>query len=227
MRHRGYFKEIFRITKMNLLISFGPLKTYIDDVRCITNNSSGIMGYRLAGEALRRKYNVKAVVGSTNLRPLKGLKGWIEVESHSGLKKVMDKEFQWADIIIMGAAVCDFMPLKKKSGKIKRSNAGLNLQLKATSSIIGSLSKKRGRKGKFLVGFSLESEYFIARAIDKRSRDGLDMTLAFYLDKDSTPYGENHCESAIVAEDFIIKMPVLDKTILAKRVLDILDKRYI
>ncbi|MDP8216291.1 MAG: phosphopantothenoylcysteine decarboxylase [Candidatus Kaelpia imicola] len=209
---------------MNLLISFGPLKAYIDDVRCITNNSSGIMGYSLAREALRRKYNVKAVAGPTNLQPLKGLKDWLGVESYSDLKKAMEREFQWADIIIMGTAVCDFVPLRKKSGKIKRSNAGLNLQLKSTSSIIGSLSKKRGRKRKLLVGFSLESEHFIARAIDKRSRDDLDMTLAFYLNKDSMPYGDNHCEPALVARDFIIKMPVLSKAVLAGYVLDVLDK---
>ncbi len=209
---------------MNLLISLGPLKAYLDDVRCITNNSSGIMGYSLAREALRRNYNVKVVAGPTNLQPLKKLKGWIRVESHSDLEKVMQKEFRWADVIIMGAAVCDFVPYKKEDGKIKRSKAGLNLQLKATSSIIGSLSRKRGRKAKTLVGFSLESKHFIARAVDKRKRDGLDMTLAFYLNRDNLPYGDNCCESAIVAEDFVIKMPVLSKTVLAKHLLDVLDR---
>jgi len=212
---------------MNLLISFGPLKAYIDDVRYITNNSSGIMGYNIAKEALSRKYNVKAAVGPIGLKPLKGLKAWIEVETHSELKEIMGREFGWADIIIMGAAVYDFAPVKKRSGKIKRSAGDWNLQLKATSSIIGSLSRKRGRKEKFLVGFSLESEHFIRGALKKCRRDNLNTTLAFYLDKDRMPYGDNTCDSAIVAEDFIIKMPTLKKDLLAKKLLDFLDREVV
>jgi phosphopantothenoylcysteine decarboxylase / phosphopantothenate---cysteine ligase len=212
---------------MNLLISFGPLKAYIDDVRYITNNSSGIMGYEITKEALlRKKYKVKAVVGSGVLKPLKGLKDWIEVDNYAELKKAMDVEFQWADIIIMGAAVCDFAP-QKRSGKIKRAAGDLNLRLKATSSIIGSLSRKRGRKEKFLAGFSLENESFISNALDKRARDKLDMTLAFYLDKIDSPYGDNACQSAVVSEDYVLKMPVFKKDRLAKYILDVIERELL
>ena len=48
---------------MKILITAGPTREYIDDVRFLSNASSGRMGYSLAAAALARGHRVELVTG--------------------------------------------------------------------------------------------------------------------------------------------------------------------
>ncbi|HEO64121.1 MAG TPA: hypothetical protein ENN78_02505 [Candidatus Omnitrophica bacterium] len=206
---------------MNLLISFGPSRAYIDDVRYITNNSSGFMGYSLVLEALKRGFSVRAVVGGSNLKPPKQIDSWVEIEEHQQLKNQMFKNFDWSDVVIMAAAVCDFIPKARFKGKIPRASGGFNLKLESSQSIIGALAKHSIRKNKVLIGFSLESKDFIAKAEQKRAANNLDALFAFSLK--CNPFGNKPCSTAIVLPGRVERLPFLSKTALAAYMIDAVE----
>lgn len=209
---------------MNLLLSFGPLRAYIDEVRFITNRSTGTFGYKLLKEAVLRGYKVKAVVGITKfLRPL-GVEDWIEVEEYDDLRKAMETNFNWADILIMAAAVPDFIPGKRIQGKISRKISYLNLRLKATESIIKTLSKRRDRKNKIMVGFSLEKGSTIKKALEKLKENHLNLIVSVNLDREIPPFGNNPVSIALVEDKRVEKFPRLRKFKLSEYIFDKIEE---
>ena len=63
-----------------------------------------------------------------------------------------------SDIVVMAAAVADYMPERPSSGKIEKSEAPLDLRLVRTPDILAELGRARGGARKpVLVGFAAES----------------------------------------------------------------------
>ncbi len=196
---------------MKILISLGPLRAYIDDVRFITNRSTGTLGYKILEAALLRRHQVKAVVGVCNFLRPQGIKEWIEVEEYHQLKQAMETHYDWADVIVMAAAVPDFLPEKKFSGKIPRSQKVLILKLKASESILGTLAKKKQRDKKLIVGFSLEKENSIEKAIKKFQEHKLDLMVSAILDELIPPFGGNPLSLVLIEKDRIERLPLWRK----------------
>ena len=57
---------------MRILITAGPTREYIDDVRYLSNASSGQMGYALAAAAVAAGHQAVLVSGPTLLTPPPG-----------------------------------------------------------------------------------------------------------------------------------------------------------
>src|ERR1700754_3446315 len=57
---------------MRILITAGPTREYLDDVRFLSNASSGRMGYALAEAALAAGHQVVLVTGPVTLTPPAG-----------------------------------------------------------------------------------------------------------------------------------------------------------
>ena len=55
-------------TKLNILITAGGTREYIDPVRFIANASTGQMGYALARAAVKAGHAVTLITGPTTLR---------------------------------------------------------------------------------------------------------------------------------------------------------------
>ncbi len=209
---------------MNLLISFGPLKVFIDEVRFISNSSSGIFGYKLLEEGLKRRYKAKAILGKTGLKRPQGVKGWTEVSQYQEMLEALVKNFPWADILIMAAAVPDFMPHKKEAGKIPRKSGSLSLKLKATKSILGELAKKKGREDKILVGFSLETENALKKAQQTLKAHNLDLVVALSLKESNMPFGDARVSASLVFADKIKRLPLLKKGRAAEYIFDAIEE---
>lgn len=60
---------------MRILITAGPTREYLDDVRYLSNASSGRMGYALAEAAIARGHQVILVTGPVGLTPPQKLPG--------------------------------------------------------------------------------------------------------------------------------------------------------
>ena len=58
---------------MRILITAGPTREYLDDVRYLSNASSGRMGYALAAKALAAGHEVILVTGPVDLPPPVGM----------------------------------------------------------------------------------------------------------------------------------------------------------
>lgn len=135
-----------------ILITMGTTRGYIDDVRYISNYSSGALGSRIAEEFYRQGFMTSVVQGPCPIIP-KSYTKLIPVETNiemgASVKNVEALGIQGA---VFAASVLDFVPNERKTGKI-RSTEDLKVQFQATPKIIASVETPL----KFKVGFKLET----------------------------------------------------------------------
>ncbi|RTH86395.1 bifunctional phosphopantothenoylcysteine decarboxylase/phosphopantothenate--cysteine ligase CoaBC [Campylobacter jejuni] len=151
-------KDIFNITKRELLkekfwcdrsvvITGGGTKEKIDDVRCVSNFSSGKTAKAIADAFYFLGARVKLLSSVEFDTPYELCK----FESSKDLRELLDKNLNH-DFLIMTAAVSDFIPQSVK-GKIKKNEhlQGLNLYLSLNEDLLKTC-KFQGKK----IGFKME-----------------------------------------------------------------------
>lgn len=156
---------------MRVIVTAGPTREYIDDVRFISNPSTGKMGYAVAAEARRRGHEVHLLSGPTCLSAPEGAKV-SRFESVEELKSLLTASLKEADCLVMAAAVGDYRPRERTSGKRKKTQ-NLTLELVATPDVLASVGDSRG--GRIHVGFAVESENGPENARRKLDSKQLDM----------------------------------------------------
>ncbi|MDP6670516.1 MAG: bifunctional phosphopantothenoylcysteine decarboxylase/phosphopantothenate--cysteine ligase CoaBC, partial [archaeon] len=129
-----------------ILVTAGPTAEDIDDIRYISNKSSGKMGVWLAEEAVARGAKVVLVRGNTMVEPNCVLKD-INVKSAQELFAAIKENIN-ADVIIHAAAVSDYT-VEKQGGKIS-SEKGLALELTPTTKVLEKI--KELNSSIFLIG---------------------------------------------------------------------------
>ncbi len=158
-----------------VLLVYGRTEEMIDDVRVITNRSSGKMGIEIAREIKRNGGYLYQVVGKTSIPPYQRDEVVYATSSNEMMEKVkglLDK----VDILVMAAAVSDFRPEKRIEGKVKReAKKVLNLKLTKTEDILKSLLPYK--KHRIFVGFALSDE-IEKDAVIKLKEKGLDIVVA-------------------------------------------------
>ena len=165
-----------------VLVTAGATREPIDDVRFISNPSSGRMGVALAREAWLRGADVTLIAGHTEA-PVPGYLKVVRVGSASEMHAAARKEAKGAAVIALAAAVGDFIA-KKEKGKMSsgRKNASISL-LPAPK--ISDAVRKWNRKAK-LVLFKAESGVSGAelkrRALEKMRKCGADLIVANDVD---------------------------------------------
>ncbi len=176
-------------TGKRLLITAGPTVEPIDDVRFISNHSTGKMGYALAAEAEMLGANVTLVSGPVHIPPPENV-NIINVQSAEEMFQAASKVFPDCDIAIMTAAVADFTPKVKVSGKIKKDNIGnsMTIELVRTKDILAELSKSKSPKQK-VIGFALESENEIENGLKKLHKKNCDMIVVNSASKPNSGFG--------------------------------------
>jgi len=159
---------------MRLLVTAGPTREHIDDVRFISNASSGRMGCAIAAAALARGHDVVLVCGPLQVAPpacrLR------RVVSTSDMLEQACEALPKADAVIMAAAPADFRPASRADHKISKGEGGLTLELVPTPDILTEVARRRTRQ--VLVGFALETQDLVARARHKLEAKGLDLIVA-------------------------------------------------
>ena len=153
-----------------VVITGGATTEKIDDVRAITNFSSGKMARALARAFYHAGAEVKLLASfETANEPFEILK----FSSSSELLELCKSECEGANLLVMCAAVSDFVPTKI-DGKIKKEDVveSLNLSLKRNVDILQSLKELKCKK----IGFKLEisSESALKSARSMLEKKGLD-----------------------------------------------------
>jgi len=134
-----------------VLVVAGATVEPIDDVRVITNRSTGGTGIELAKAAFEHGANVELWLGRHEVE----VPSWLSTKPFETTNDLMAMaEKAEADICIVPAAVSDFAPSKKQPGKIPSRSGALTLDLQPTPKVLN-----RFRKGarKALVGFKAEA----------------------------------------------------------------------
>ena len=142
-----------RIPKV--IITAGACYEMIDDVRAITNLSSGKMGLALAFAYYLRGFDVTLISSAQNLpKSMENLE-FLSFKSSADLLEILkNKKLAKDDLLVMAAAISDYIPAKKAKGKIKKSGANLNLELKENIDILSSLKELKCKK----IGFKMEMD---------------------------------------------------------------------
>ena len=142
-----------RIPKV--IITAGACYEMIDDVRAITNLSSGKMGLALAFAYYLRGFDVTLISSAQNLpKSMENLE-FLSFKSSADLLEILkNKKLAKDDLLVMAAAISDYIPSQKAKGKIKKSGANLNLELKENIDILSSLKELKCKK----IGFKMEMD---------------------------------------------------------------------
>ena len=199
-----------------IVVTAGGTQEPVDPVRCLTNRSSGKMGYALAEAARDRGAGVVLVSAHSSLNKPIGM-DVVNVGTANEMYEAVRKAVTKADALIMAAAVADYRPKKVSKSKIKRERASsLTLELERTPDIIGEV------KGKFLrVGFAAESEDLVANAKRKLKAKRLDLIVANDITSKVSGIGADTNEVVIIdRKGKIEELPLLPKREVADRIMD-------
>lgn len=160
------------LSGVHVLVTAGRTEEDIDEVRYITNRSSGRMGFAVARKAKEMGAKVTLIHGTVDVPP-PDVDSVKRVVSADDMRRAVYRAFPRSDVLIMAAAVSDFTPSKKRRGKISRGGEKLSLNLEPTVDILASLVKKK-KEDQIVVGFALEADDAEKRAREKSRRKGCD-----------------------------------------------------
>ncbi len=211
MKNDLNLKENFLKGK-TILISAGPTYEKIDDVRFISNYSSGKMGYALARQAQKAGANVILVSGPVSIPSPEGIVK-IDVESADEMYDAVFNEFYKCDIAIMAAAVADYTTVNPFNGKLKKTEIGekLILELQSTNDILASLGSEKNEMQK-LVGFALESNNDIENGWKKLKEKNCDMLVVNSSNKPGSGFrGDDNTITILLNDGSEESFPTMSK----------------
>ena len=142
---------------MRILITAGPTREYLDDVRYLSNASSGRMGYAIAEAVIAAGHHAVLVSGPVMLAPPLGCEVH-QVETTQDLHDTCSRLFIDCQGVIATAAVCDYRPRERFPGKLAKTGVSLELELVETADVLAELGMQKGNR--WIVGFALESDEF-------------------------------------------------------------------
>ncbi|MFK7738947.1 MAG: phosphopantothenoylcysteine decarboxylase [Planctomycetota bacterium] len=139
---------------LNILITAGPTREHFDDVRFLSNASSGRMGCALAEAALAAGHRVTMVLGPVEIEPPAGVVV-VSVVSALEMQAAAERAFDECDLVVAAAAVSDWRPIARQPGKPARQPGRLTVELEENPDIVAGLAARKGSRVVF--GFALES----------------------------------------------------------------------
>ena len=204
-----------------VLITAGPTWEPVDPVRFVGNRSSGRTGYALARAAWRKGARVTLVSGPTRQARPPGVER-VEIATAREMLDAVSEAIPSADVVIFAAAVADFRPVRRRSGKIKRADRGgsLSVELAANPDVALDTIPLR-RPGARVVGFALETDDLLARASAKMERKAFDLVVANHArGPEGGPWGERNAVTLIASDGSAEELPVMSKHEIAEAILD-------
>ena len=157
------------------IVSAGPTFEDIDPVRFIGNRSSGKMGFAIAAAAARRGAQVVLVAGPVALTSPVGVQR-VDVRSAAQMHAAVITALP-ADVYIGAAAVADYAPAQVATGKIKKNDDRLTLELVRTPDILAEIAV-HAQRPRLVVGFAAETDDVEGYARGKLEKKKLDLIAA-------------------------------------------------
>lgn len=141
-----------------VLISAGGTREALDPVRFIGNRSTGAMGVALASAARARGAEVTLVHANIEVTLPYGVT-LMDAPTAADMAQAMISQQPSHDIVIMAAAVADWVPESPSAEKISKSSVGevWSPALRRSVDILAALGDAKPQ-GQYLIGFAAETE---------------------------------------------------------------------
>ena len=224
------------ITKKDLegkriLITAGPSREAIDNVRYLSNKSSGRMGIEIAKEASARGADVLLVAGECMVKIPEYIKT-NHVESADDFIKAIKDEISYNnyDFFISAAAISDYKPVELIEGKISSDNVKeLNVNMKLTPKILDIARRKDYNL--FIIAFKAETNVsrseLIDRAYDRLLKSESDLIVANDVGREDIGFNSKDNEVYIInKEKHITHIEKHTKRYVASKIIDVALENY-
>jgi phosphopantothenoylcysteine decarboxylase/phosphopantothenate--cysteine ligase len=222
-----------------VVVAAGPTQEPVDDVRFLGNRSSGKMGFAAAATAAARGATVTLVAGPGTPPTPAGVEHRVDVGTTAEMQQALFAAAKDADVVVMAAAVADFRPATRATGKLSRRQAqgnnagsGPTLALAANPDLLAALSQVRGDAHlPFLVGFAAESADGDASALAERAaaklvEKGCEAIIANDISQAGIGFGaDDNAVTVIFADGTQTEIPRASKTAVADRIWSLLVPR--
>jgi phosphopantothenoylcysteine decarboxylase/phosphopantothenate--cysteine ligase len=153
------------------VVTAGPTREPLDDVRFLSSPSSGRMGFAVADAARRAGHRVVLVSGPVDLPDPRGVRT-VRVVTALEMRRAVLSAFRGADALVMTAAVSDYRPARRRAGKWKKGAARISLPLVRNPDILAEAGRRKGRR--VCIGFAVEVGAPLRSAREKVRRKNLD-----------------------------------------------------
>jgi phosphopantothenoylcysteine decarboxylase/phosphopantothenate--cysteine ligase len=218
-----------------VVVAAGPTQEPVDDVRFLGNRSSGKMGFAAAATAAARGAAVTLVAGPGTPPTPAGVDKRVDVGTTAEMQQALFAAAKDADVVVMAAAVADFRPATRATGKLSRRGAqgpGPTLALAANPDLLAALSQARGDAHlPFLVGFAAEAADGDASALAERAaaklvEKGCEAIIANDISQAGIGFGaDDNAVTVIFADGTQTEIPRASKTAVADRIWSLLVPR--
>lgn len=219
----GFFLTGLQLKGKKVLVTAGPTYEKIDPVRFIGNYSSGKMGFAIADECARRGADVTLVAGPVSIECEQKTVKRVNVETAREMHEAASAAFPACDVAILSAAVADYRPATEASEKIKRTTAGMTIELEANPDIAASLGAQKGKK-QLLVGFALETNNGEEHARAKLNKKNLDFIVLNSLEDKGAGFSCDTNKVTIIDREGKSDYPLKSKKDVAKDIVSYMSK---
>jgi len=202
-----------------VLVTAGGTREPLDPVRCLTNRSSGKMGYALARAAWERGARVILVTTATEVEPPWGI-DLRRVETAAEMAREVLGLFPQVDVVIKAAAVADFRPSRPAAEKIKKGDQEvLTVTLEPTVDILAELGRRKEKQ--ILVGFAAETGRALEQGAQKMKAKKADLMVVNDVTREGAGFGSDTNQVTLLYPDGRRdELPLLPKPEVAHRILD-------
>ncbi|MBK8233143.1 MAG: bifunctional phosphopantothenoylcysteine decarboxylase/phosphopantothenate--cysteine ligase CoaBC [Candidatus Eisenbacteria bacterium] len=210
------------VRRGRLLVTAGGTEEPIDPVRCISNRSSGKMGFAVAEAGRDLGYDVTVIHAATSTPPPSGVT-LLPVRTAEEMGNALHHLHADFDLLVMAAAVADYRPRRAHAVKLPSGEASMRVDLVPNPDLLASLRGQR--EGKLTVGFALEwggtPRERVARARRKLQEKGCDLiALNNPLESDSQFGGDTNRITLLYADGRTRELGLLSKYDAARALLD-------
>jgi len=181
-----------------VIVTAGPTRHFIDDVRFISNPSSGKMGYELAREAWILGASVILLLGKGSRVPAPHFAQVEYFDTALQLLESLEKYAYGVDILIMAAAVGDFIP-EYREGKLNRREGSISISLLPSPDVVRTIKKKYPNL--YVVGFAAETSTDLDRVFKKMREKGIDAIVYNDVSRKDIGFGSDYNEVYIIFND--------------------------
>lgn len=208
-----------------VVVTAGPTREALDAVRCLSNYSSGKMGFAIARAAREQGAEVILITGPVSLPAPPSVRR-VDVVTAEEMRTAVFDHVGGASMFISCAAIADYRPLSPlPAAKIKKNSEMMQLHLVRTPDVLTDVAAATVHP--FLIGFAAETHSLAANARSKLLEKNLDVIVANQVGPNA-PYnfGDDDTELEVYWRGGNETLGPGPKTVLSERLMSLFIRLY-